>query len=306
MSVEEGLVVHKSSSDLRVETRAGVVVRCSLRGKMRSGGDGRSPVLVGDRVEFSLTREAEGTIERILPRRNVLGRNTGGGKPVAIAANVDAILIVMAARDPPPRWGLVDRMLASAERDGVESAICVNKWDQNDDHAPERSELVEACELYRRIGYPVLEVSALRGDGIDAVAERLAGKLTVLSGHSGVGKSTLLNRLDPTLSLTTGEVNEVTGKGRHTTTAASLYRLPSGGHVVDTPGFREFLPSDIPRTELWLHFPEMARLQGGCRYKDCLHREEPACAVRAALEEGRVSRMRYESYLRILEALPGR
>ena len=248
-------------------------------------------------------REGEGTVERVLPRKNVLGRSTAGGKPVAVAANVDAILVVMAARDPPPRWGLVDRMLASAERDGFEAAICVNKWDQIDSDA-ERGELFEACELYRRIGYAVLAVSALRGEGIDGVAARLAGKVTVLSGHSGVGKSTLLNRLDPGLTLTTGEVNEVTGKGRHTTTAASLYRLPSGGHVVDTPGFREFLPADIPRTELWLHFPEMAALGGACRYKDCLHRGEPACAIKVAVEEGRVPRMRYESYLRILESLP--
>jgi len=304
VSFEEGLVVHKSSSDLRVETKAGVV-RCSLRGKLRSAGEGRSPVLVGDRVEISSTREGEGTLERILPRRNVLGRCTGGGKPIAIAANIDALLIVMAARDPPPRWGLVDRMLASADRDGFEAAICINKWDQIDE-APERGEFLETCELYRRIGYPVLGVSAARGDGMDSLASRLAGKVTVLSGHSGVGKSTLLNRLDPGLSLVTGEVNEVTGKGRHTTTAATLYRLASGGHVVDTPGFREFLPSDIPRTELWLHFPEMAALAGRCRYKDCLHREEPACAVRAALEEGSIPRMRYESYLRILESLPGR
>lgn len=303
MSIEEGLVVHKSSSDLRVETRIGVVVRCSLRGKLRAAGDGRSPVLVGDRVEISLTSEGEGTLERVLPRRNVLGRSTAGGKPVVIAANVDALLIVMAARDPPPRWGLADRMLASADRDGFEAAICINKWDQID-MAPERGELLDTCELYRRIGYPVLTVSALRGDGIDEVASRLGNKVTVLSGHSGVGKSTLLNRLDPSLSLTTTEVNEVTGKGRHTTTAAALYRIPSGGHVIDTPGFREFMPSDIPRTELWLHFPEMAGLEGACRYKDCLHREEPGCRVRAALEEGKVPRMRYESYLRILESLP--
>jgi ribosome biogenesis GTPase len=303
VSTEEGIVVHKSSSDLRVETKAGTV-RCSLRGKMRAGGDGRSPVLVGDRVEISVTGDGQGTLERILPRKSVLGRSTAGGRPVEIAANVDALLIVIAARDPPPRWGLVDRMLASAERDGLEALVCVNKWDQAAS-APDAGDLVRACELYRGIGYPVLTVSALERQGIEELAARLRGKVTVLSGHSGVGKSTLLNALDPDLSLTTGDVNEVTGKGRHTTTAAALYRIPSGGHVIDTPGFREFLPADIPRTEIWLHFPEMASLGGGCRYKDCLHRGEPGCAVRQGVEEGKIARMRYESYLRILESLPG-
>jgi ribosome biogenesis GTPase len=253
---------------------------------------------VGDRVEVSSRGGGEGVIERILPRRSELVRGTAGGRPVPVAANMEQVLIVVAV--PSPRWGLADRMLVAADRDGLAPALSVNKADLLDGDPEATGEVDRTLREYSDAGYPVLRVSALRGDGLDDLRAWLAEKMTVVSGHSGVGKSTLLNALSPGLSIETGDVNDVTGRGRHTTTAAALYRMPFGGYVADTPGFREFVPVGAPAAEIGRHFPEMRALLGGCRYNDCLHREEPSCAVRAAVEAGTIPRRRYESYLRLI------
>jgi ribosome biogenesis GTPase len=297
--MSEGIVIHKSTSHARVDVE-GVVLRCGLRGRLRDQGGGRSPLLVGDSVVISSAGEGEGVIERILPRRTELVRGTAGGKPVLVAANMEQVLVLLAAREPPPRWGLVDRMLVAASRDDLAPAISLNKIDQLDDAPALRGEIAAILLEYRAVSYPTFEISALRGDGLGDLMTWLSGKMTVISGHSGVGKSTLLNALIPGLSIETGEVNEVTGKGRHTTTAAALYRLPRGGYIADTPGFREFVPVGTSPAELGRHFPEIRELLGGCRYNDCLHRGEPSCAVRAAVEAGGIPRRRYESYLKLV------
>ena len=298
----EGIVTQKSSRDVRVETSQGLL-SCSLRGRFRLGEGARSPVVVGDRVEISRVAEAEGVLERIFPRRTEVTRATAGGKPMVVAANMDRLLIVLAARDPPPRWALVDRMLVSAHRDSLEPAIALNKWDQAEDSPSHAEALEKVLALYRSLGYPAYCLSSLHGSGVDKVIGWLQGKATVLSGHSGVGKSTLLNILDPSLSLQTGEVNVVTGKGRHITTAVRLFKMPFGGYAADTPGFREFQPAALSPEELSRHYPELLKVMGGCRYKDCLHRSEPSCAVQEAVQRGDVSKMRYENYLQILASL---
>ncbi|MBI4606960.1 MAG: ribosome small subunit-dependent GTPase A [Planctomycetes bacterium] len=299
----EGVVVRKSSRELLVETETGRIA-CVLRGRLRSLGEGQAPAVVGDRVVLTRLSEKEGVLEDVLPRRSELVRGTAEGEPLVVAANLDRFLILVAAREPPPRWALVDRMLVAAERQGLEPGIGINKWDQVRPGAPEAREIEGWIALYRDLGYATFPVSALERTGLEALAAWLQGKTTVVAGHSGVGKSTLLNALDPALEIQTAEVNRTTGKGRQTTTAVSLYRLPFGGHVADTPGFREFLPADLGPPELGRHYREFLPHLPHCRYADCLHREEPRCGVRDAVAAGVVSKARYDNYLQILATLP--
>jgi ribosome biogenesis GTPase len=296
--VVEGVVVAASRRNVDVDTPCGQL-RCSLRGRFRPGSGGRSPVVVGDRVEVRPLGAEEGVLERILPRVSELTRGTGEG-PVVVAANLEQLLVVLAARDPPPRWALVDRMLVYGERDGLVTAVCLNKWDQVEGDPGESARLEEILALYRGLGFSVFRTAAARGEGLESLAAWLQGKATAVSGHSGVGKSTLLNALHPGLALATGAVNAATGKGRHTTSAVTLLRMPFGGYVADTPGFRSFSLAGMTRAELGRHFPEFRGLDPGCRYPDCLHAAEPDCAVRRAVAAGKVSKFRYENYLQIL------
>jgi ribosome biogenesis GTPase len=292
----------RSSRNLRVDTEEGVLL-CSLRGKFRTRESSGCQPVAGDRVVVSKLDRAEGVLEQVLPRRTEVQRATAGGRLVLVAANVDGLLVVLSARDPPPRWSLVDRMLVAAYRDDLEAAICLNKWDQVEGADVERKSLEEVLKLYRSLGYVSFAVSARDGAGLEDLARWLHDRVTVFSGHSGVGKSTLLNRLVPDLDLETLEVNPVTGKGRHTTTRVLLLPLPGGGYAVDTPGFREFQPVDLPPAELGRHYPEFRDHVARCRFSDCLHQGEPKCAVRQALEAGRISKFRYDNYLQVLRAL---
>ena len=297
----EGVVVEKSRRHLRVDTPSGVF-SCSLRGKLREHGSGRSTVVVGDRVRISSTGAGEGVLESVLPRRTELLRGTGGGRVNVVAANLDQLLVVIAAKDPPPRWSLVDRMLAYAHRDELEPGICLNKWDQVRDDAAAARALAEIFEIYRGLGYPVFRTVVRDGEGVGAIRDWLRDRATAVSGHSGVGKSTLLNALDPALDLRTARVSDVTGKGRHTTTAVSLLRMPFGGYVADTPGFRSFALTGMKRSDLGKYFPEFRPFRSRCRFSDCLCRGEPGCAVRAAVESGIITKFRYNNYLQILDS----
>lgn len=301
----EGVVTLKSSRLVEVETAEGTL-RCALRGKFRLKDKRRGGPVAGDRVIVTRIAEGEGVLEEVLPRRTELERGTASGEPVLVAANVDQLLIVVAAAEPPPKWALVDRMLVAAHRDDIEPLVCLNKWDKVRDDPETSRALEDVLSVYRSLGYAVCVVSALDGFGFDGLSERLRGKITALAGHSGVGKSSILNRLNPEFRLPVGEVNVVTGKGRHTTSAVRLLRLPFGGYAVDTPGFREFQPVEIAPPELSRHYVEFLPLLGRCRYKDCLHATEPQCAVREAVEAGEIHKMRYENYLQILESLSGR
>ena len=299
----EGVVIQMFSRSVLVDTAEGILA-ASLRGKLRArGGKGGCPVVAGDRVHLSRTGPGEGALESVLARTSELRRATAGGKPVVVAANVEGMLAILAARDPPPRWTLVDRMLVAAETQGLRPAICVNKWDQVEGDPREARALLDVAAVYRELSYPIFTASALEGTGLADLSSWLAGKSTVFSGHSGVGKSTMLNALIPGLALRTGDVNPVTGKGRHTTSAAFLLRLPAGGYAVDTPGFREFQPVGLEPQELGRSYPEFCRVLGGCRFRDCLHRSEPSCAVRAAVDRGEISKVRYDNYLQILGSL---
>jgi ribosome biogenesis GTPase len=213
-----------------------------------------------------------------------------------MAANVDRLAIVASAADPAFTPGLVDRMLAVASWCRLEALLVVNKIDLAAEEPPETA-------TYRAVGVPVIATSARRGDGVEALRDALRGRTTVVAGHSGVGKSSLLNAVQPGLALDVGAVNEVSGRGTHTTTAATWTPLDGGGAVIDTAGVREFGLFGIPARDVGWLFPDLAAAARSCRFPDCSHVHEPDCAVRAAVEGGRVAEFRYASYLRILEGM---
>ncbi len=298
--MREGLLVRVEPRSWTVEVD-GVDVPCSLKPRLfaRKTNE-RNPVAVGDRVLVRL-EEGRGVIEEVLPRRNRVAR-PAAADPATLqvtAANIDLLVIVVATQDPPPRLGLIDRCLVAAERQGMEALIVVNKSDCG---RPE--EVRERLARYPRMGYPVVFTSALTGSGVEEFGRLLAGRTSLLVGHSGAGKTSLLNRLDPGLERKTGALAKH-GRGRHTTTSVSLWRLSNGGHVVDTPGVRAFGLSDVPAAELAILMPDLRPFTGTCRFPDCTHDHEPGCGVRSALDRGAIDAERYASYLRMLHGILG-
>lgn len=238
-----------------------------------------------------------GAIVEMLPRRSQISRRSAGRKPVeqVIAANVDQMICVLAAANPPPRWGLLDRYLVEAELSSVQPILCITKMDLADQRALEADLL-----LYSSLGYSIVRTSAATGQGIDALREHLLGKLSVLVGKSGVGKTSLLNAIEPELGLRVGQLSASTGKGQHTTTQIQLIPLQLGGGLIDTPGVREFGLFEVEPREVICGFPEVRERAGHCRFgADCSHTHEPDCAVKQAVREGRVDPRRYRSLLKL-------
>ena len=317
---DHGVVIKKNNGMYWVHTTQGILT-CTLAGNLESQGqrrDGRRPPhndlrseqpVAGDLVGIRPAGRGTGLIVSMDPRRNRLARRSAVPMPgvhpyvQVIAANVDLVVPVFAAADPAPRWNLLDRFLVSAESLELPALVCITKLDlaQDRDGQP-GAELVEAVAEYRRAGYAVHLTSTLASAGIDSLRVALAGKVSVLVGKSGVGKTSLLNALQPGLGQRVGAVNQVTGKGRHTTSTAELYPLDFGGALVDTPGIREFGLWDVEQDDLALFFPEMRRYLGHCRFGlDCAHSDEPGCAVRKAVMAGEISPRRYYSYMKLRE-----
>lgn len=286
--MKQGVVVKSYSSFYYVRTETGEEVACRLRGKFKQG---RFSLLVGDRVSFAeVPEDGTGAIEEILPRRNALRR-----PPVA---NVDQVLLVFAATTPAPNPVLIDRFLVLCEHAGITPVLCFNKAD--DEEAAASLEALH--QLYAvQVGYRVLLVSARSGRGLEQLTACLRGKISAFAGPSGVGKSTLLNRLCPSFSLETGGLSRKIGRGRHTTRFATLLPLEGmEGYVVDTPGFSQTDFSQVGERELGGCFPEMQPCLRQCRFTGCLHLAEPDCAVKEAVAAGRIAPSRYESYQEIL------
>jgi ribosome biogenesis GTPase len=274
---------------------------CRIRGRLYEDPQGeKRPVAPGDRVRVTPTSRGEGAIEEVEPRRTMLARPSGphGDLKQVIAANVDQVAIVVATKRPPLRPGFIDRVIVAVTNHQLETLVVINKIDLGREARTE-----EIRTTYEALGYPVLLTAATEREGIDALIERLRDRVTVFTGHSGVGKSTLLNAIDPSLLLKTGEVSAATTKGRHTTTRAELLPLPFGGYVVDTPGVRAFGHWDLEAADLDIFFREFQPLIEQCRFHNCSHSHEPHCAVRAAVEAGEIPAPRYAAYLRILETL---
>lgn len=260
---------------------------------------GESSLLApGDEVEVDFTTD-QPVVRAVGPRRTKLSRLAHIHRNFTehvLAANIDTMVIVAAAAKPRFKPGLVDRYMVAAGRGGVNAVLVLNKMDLLDEEP-------EQIAPYRELGLQVISTSCVTGIGIDELRESLHGKFSVLTGHSGVGKSSLLNALDPSLEIHTQEVSSSTEKGKHTTSASRLYVLHDDIRIVDTPGIRNLGLWNVTPQELAFYFPEMEELAMQCRFRDCSHVHEPDCAVRVALEEGQISRLRYESYLRIRESL---
>jgi ribosome biogenesis GTPase len=301
---QQGTVVEVSSGLCRVDLNGRRVI-CGLRGSLSTEDTGFTNVVaVGDEVIVQANGAEHGVIEEILPRRSVLARPDVFYSHLqqVIVANADQLLIVASWRNPPFWPELIDRYLIAAGRNKLRPLICVNKVD-----LAETEEGLADCratlEPYRTLGYQVIFASAPTGQGIDRLSEILRGRITVLAGLSGVGKSSLLTAVQPDLHLRVGAVSESSGDGRHTTTQVTMAPLAMGGFVVDTPGIREFGLSGLSQKELIQFYPELAALASGCRFADCSHRHEPDCAVKAAVAAGSLPAIRYETYQKIYETL---
>ncbi len=301
---DAGIVTTVGSRSATVHVEGRGELRCTLRGLLwRDEETGESrPIAVGDRVALLVDGD-EGVIESVAPRTSRWARpRIGSGRrqtTQVIAANIDRVLVVAALHDPPFRPGLVDRFLVAAAAEQLPAVLLLNKVDLEgrDAEVPPRA----IADEYRAFGIEVLHVSATSGEGLAALGALMSSGISLLVGHSGTGKSSLLNAVSPALRRATGDVTGYHGRGRHTTTAVALLPLEQGGFVVDSPGIREFGIAEVSGPDVARLYPGFFDLPDACRFSDCLHRAEPGCAVRAAVLEGRVPASRHESYLRLLE-----
>jgi ribosome biogenesis GTPase len=298
---EEALVLSVARTQARVFLK-GAVHDALLAPELAD--DRERSLAVGDLVALDHPSEGAPRIRAVAPRRSVLSRADPGNahRERVIAANVDVAVVVLSVKAPPLKPGLVDRFLIAVERGGVRPFLCVNKVDLLAE-GPELEAVERVLEPYRAIGVGCALVSAASGAGLADLRNALTGQTVVFVGHSGVGKSSLLNALDPEGARQVGAVRASDGKGKHTTTASMLYDLPGGTRVIDTPGVRQFGLWGLDRDGLCAAFPELTAIAVGCKFNDCAHVSEPACAVRAAVEEGSVPRARYDAYVRILASL---
>jgi ribosome biogenesis GTPase len=296
-----GLVIKSTGSWYQVVDEEHNLFACRIKGKFRIKGiQSTNPIAVGDYVDFELEPNAEtGVINTLHDRKNyIIRRSINLSKQSQIiAANLDQAFLVVTLASPRTSFGFIDRFLVTAEAYGVPTILGFNKVDIYNDEGLELLKYYKS--VYESIGYRCIEVSALEGTNINPCVDLLRDKVTLFSGHSGVGKSSLINAIIPQKELKTGEVSEWSNKGQHTTTFAEMHELPGGGYVVDTPGIRELGVVDIAKEELSHFFVEMRDRLNSCKYHNCRHVNEPCCAIIRAVENGEIALTRYESYLSI-------
>lgn len=300
-----GLVYKSTGSWYTVKTEDNQFFECRIKGKFRMKGiKSTNPIAVGDVVDFELDETADdvtGTIHNIHDRKNYIVRKSVNlsKQTHIIASNIDIVFLLITINNPPTTTSFIDRFLVTAEAYGIEAVLVFNKIDTFDEAM--QDEQLYLQYIYSQIGYKFLKVSAIENKGLEELKEMMKGKVSMFSGHSGVGKSTLVNALEPNLNLKTKTISEQSKQGQHTTTFAEMYDLSFDAKIIDTPGIKGFGVVDLEPAELSGYFPEFFRLKDQCKFNNCLHKEEPHCAVKKALENNEIAWSRYNSYLKILE-----
>ena len=298
----KGFVIKNTGSWYSVKTDDGKVVECKIKGNFRLKGiRSTNPVAVGDNVEIALNSEGTAFITHIEERRNYIIRKSQNLSKQShiLAANVDQAFLIVTVNYPQTSTTFIDRFLASAEAYSVPVVLVFNKCDILSDD--ERHYQQSVIHLYETIGYECREVSATTGEGVDGLHALLKGKITLLSGNSGVGKSTLINQILPEANLRTAEISDAHNTGMHTTTFSEMLELPEGGYIIDTPGIKGFGTFNMEPEELTSYFPEIFHFSKGCKFSNCTHTHEPGCAVLKAIDDHFIAQSRYQSYLNMLE-----
>jgi ribosome biogenesis GTPase len=300
-----GIVYKSTGSWYNVKTETGEFIPSKIKGKFRLQGiKSTNPVAVGDRVVIEVEKKGDeqlGIINEILDRDNYIVRKSVNlsKQTHIIAANIDIAFLVVTYNNPPTTTTFIDRFLVTAEAYGIKTVILFNKMDAYS--LEEFAEVKYLAELYREIGYTCLGISAVSGDNLEELKLMMTGKASVFSGHSGVGKSTLINALEPGLALKTSEISLQHQQGQHTTTFAEMHDLHFGAQIIDTPGIRGFGVFDMEPYEVSDYFPEFFALKNNCKFNNCLHIDEPKCVIKEALENDEIAYSRYKSYLQIVE-----
>ncbi len=300
-----GIVYKSTGSWYTVKSDQGDFIECRIKGKFRMKGiKSTNPIAVGDLVDFELEESSDavtGTIHTIHERKNYIVRKSVNlsHQMHIIAANIDCVFLLITINNPPTTFNFIDRFLVTAEAYGIETILVFNKIDTFDEATLDEQLYMQ--HVYQEIGYQCLRVSSTERKGVEELKVLMIDKVSMFSGHSGVGKSTLVNAMEPSLHLKTKTISEASKQGQHTTTFAEMYDLSFGARIIDTPGIKGFGIVDMEKTEISDYFPEFFRLKEQCKFNNCLHKEEPKCAVKAALENDEIAWSRYNSYLKILE-----
>jgi ribosome biogenesis GTPase / thiamine phosphate phosphatase len=300
-----GTVYKSTGSWYTVKSTTGDFINCRIKGKFRIKGiKSTNPISVGDVVDFDLDENSDaitGSIHNIQERKNYIVRKSVNlsHQMHIIASNLDYVFLLITVNNPPTTFNFIDRFLVTAEAYGIETILIFNKIDTFTDAILDDQLYMQF--VYEQVGYQCLRVSALENIGIDALKNLMIGKTTMFSGHSGVGKSTLVNALEPSLDLKTKNISEQSKQGQHTTTFAEMFDLSFGASIIDTPGIKGFGIVDLAKEDISGYFPEFFKLKDQCKFNNCLHKDEPKCAVKEALEKDQISWTRYNSYLKILE-----